>query len=187
MDKEALAKAAGAALASGALGRTSLPILLFSCCTFVLCCLLMGLPKMVALVCTLHKQEIFSDQLPRLIISIKGDKGKTAAAALGMSGFSDHNCEVFYHHLQVAVMVPELEQHLVLLELLLAIIMVAPATRRRRKTRGLLRRRRRRRTRKGQGQRRGRRRRRKEAGRREALRAALAQTLTRSWYPGVFF
>ena len=34
MDKEALAKAAGAALASGALGRTSLPILLFSCCTF---------------------------------------------------------------------------------------------------------------------------------------------------------
>ena len=70
MDKEALAKAAGAALASGALGRIlflslfSLPVHSYS----------IGLGKNT----TQRNHESKSGNL--------GDKGKTAAAALGMSG-----------------------------------------------------------------------------------------------------
>ena len=64
MDKEALAKAAGAALASGALGR-----ILFSCSRYSI-----GLGKNT----TQRNHESKSGNL--------GDKGKTAAAALGMSG-----------------------------------------------------------------------------------------------------
>ena len=81
MDKEALAKAAGAALASGALGRIIFVVAIFlgrilflSLFSLPVHSYSIGLGKNT----TQRNHESKSGNL--------GDKGKTAAAALGMSG-----------------------------------------------------------------------------------------------------